>query len=255
MGDLSWHHYLHHLDLSHNNISTVTGLLSLSSLEHLDLSYNNISTIEGLTRLPLLHLNLSHNNISSLVGAFEGLVRLQKLDLSCNAIVVLQGLEGLGGLKEVDLSCNAIVDVKEVEVMGGSPTLSSLMVENNPLCVGGDYYRLRVLVRLPTLTVLDHQDVSAEEKVKAHNLHGNAHSDLVSRIVNHDHCFPHHPFVNTLPPLYQEDGLMIKVGKVEEGDSGGSNRDVGGGGGEGSKEGGPDSTTDTTALMEIPAVE
>lgn len=91
-------------------------------------------------------------------------------NVSHNTIKSLSGLEGRSNLKVLDLSHNQIERVKEVEAVKDSLYLSTLALVGNPV-VEKEHYRLRVLVRLQTITLLDERAVSPQEKVDAINLY------------------------------------------------------------------------------------
>lgn len=128
-----------HINLSHNCISEISGLPSMTSshagfnwggsvsasnhslpvrLQSLDLSYNNLS---GLSRqvlqhpalVGLRHLNLSHNNISQLPRyGIETLEQLETLDLSHNHITWLDvGTFKNPNLRSINLSHNLLIKV------------------------------------------------------------------------------------------------------------------------------------------------
>lgn len=100
---------------------------------------------------------------------------------------------------------NLVSDFHEVQRLAGLSLLGSLCLRGNPLeaeAEGGNFlYRLRVLVRLQGLHHLDTCLVTAEEKVKAVNIHGSEGSDLKNRVDTHNKFFPSSEFINYLPPF------------------------------------------------------
>ena len=83
---------LHDLDLSHNQLNSITSVDSLPSLSALNISYNQLIEIETTTPLPSLQsLKLSNNVLRTLdVGAFPSL-NLLYVDQNCLSSV--SGLE------------------------------------------------------------------------------------------------------------------------------------------------------------------
>ncbi|WPC41011.1 cell wall-binding repeat-containing protein [Clostridium sp. JS66] len=74
------------LDLTNQNIVSISGLENLVHLKSLNLSYNQIKDISPIVRLDELeNLNLSHNNIED-VSYISNLVNLKELNLSDNKI-------------------------------------------------------------------------------------------------------------------------------------------------------------------------
>lgn len=53
------------LVLSYNNLTNLVELEELAQIKKLDVSHNKITTLSGLSSLPLEHLDISHNQISS----------------------------------------------------------------------------------------------------------------------------------------------------------------------------------------------
>lgn len=81
---------LKELNVSSNNILSMSGLENLSSLETLNLSCNKITQIFSMQNVArsLKTLNLSHNRITSLIplGEFAEISCLESLDLTDNYI-------------------------------------------------------------------------------------------------------------------------------------------------------------------------
>jgi hypothetical protein len=128
------------------------------------LSYNRISVIEGLDQLPIKELRLKNNNITMLSG-LDNLPVLSYLDVSENSIVSLAPLVSCANLTFLDVSNNQIEYIRQVEFIKDVPWLTTLNMFNNP-CYQKELYRLRVLVRLPRLQLLDNENATSEEKVR-----------------------------------------------------------------------------------------
>jgi len=110
------------LDLSGNQLSDITPLSGLVNLEVLFLSINQISDLtplSGLTRLT--DLSLGRNSIED-ISPLGGLVNLVSLSLERNQINDITPLGGLSALRRLDLASNPIADwspVANVEHVAG----------------------------------------------------------------------------------------------------------------------------------------
>ena len=117
-----------------NQIATLEGLASLTSLTELYLSDNQIATLEGLASLTsLTRLYLSGNQIAKLEG-LASLTSLTRLYLSGNQISKLEGLKDLTQLQELDVSGNdiqSVDDIKPLSLILGQ-RLKDLKIHNNP---------------------------------------------------------------------------------------------------------------------------
>ena len=168
--DLGQHRFLRELYLDHNLIKVASGLQNLKHLEVLSLTHNNLKSLRGLLGLPLKRLHIDGNRISSL----EGLDRLRQLEVLTagrNEVDSLDGCVNCSSLRQVDLSHNRVAQMRQCEHLRHLPLLQRLVLAGNPVC-DEEHYRLRVLLRLQRVALLDGVDVSPEEKVKALNLHG-----------------------------------------------------------------------------------
>ncbi len=110
---------LAYLDLSHNDITKISGLDPLINLKTLKLGYNQISKINGLNNLiHLENLHLNNNKIRKIQG-FVFLINLIFLDLSFNQIRKLKNLNLANGLvrklTRLILSNNKITKIKNLE--------------------------------------------------------------------------------------------------------------------------------------------
>jgi Leucine-rich repeat (LRR) protein len=197
MRALSHHCNLQRLNLSTNGIKVIAGLEGLVCLRHLDLSCNSITKIQGLDGLPLVELNLSDNSITVIQNlpcevfttaidnnssstSSSKCVALRRLNLARNAITDLSGLQHCTSVVALDLTGNAVAAVRQTEWLQPCTLLRELSLAHNPVATL-ERYRLRVLLRLQSLTLLDSEPVTANEKVKALNLAGGAGSDLANR--------------------------------------------------------------------------
>ena len=200
--DLSHHPYLQHLDLDNNRLSgCIGGIAGLSQLRVLSLRGNALTHLgPGLCGLPIEELRLDGNAIEELDGdVLARLPRLRVLTAARNRVSGLAGLARGMALERIDLSHNAVAGVAEAAHLGSLAVLCDVRLAGNPVA-GEQYYRRRVLVRAQQLTLLDGVVVSAEEKVKALNLHG---ADEEARRATFEKFLPGAEFVNTLPPFQE----------------------------------------------------
>ncbi|KAI8819666.1 uncharacterized protein EV422DRAFT_507299 [Fimicolochytrium jonesii] len=192
--DLSPHRFLRTLCLDRNMICNIgSGLQHCAHLTHLSLVNNGIVEIEGLEGLPLQYLDLRWNRISRLEG-LEGLAELEELRVGFNDITELRVLKGLLALRKVDVEGNAIGGLEEsMAALEELVHLREVHLGDNPISRVGSSretnmstaaaapaslpshppdadYRLRIVFRLPRLTVLDGLPVTAEEKTAAINM-------------------------------------------------------------------------------------
>jgi len=199
IGNFSSHRFIHILNLDHNMILEIRGLDQCKQLQVLTLSYNCISVLRGLDTLPLVHLDLSYNQLSHLHN-LNKLPHLQHLNLAGNSVELLSGLRQCKSLCHLNLTGNQVKAVRQVEFLQGMPLLHTLFLQQNPV-QELPFFRLRVLVRLQKLTLLDNMGVSPEEKVKAINFHGGPESDVKNRELTFKRYFPTERFVNTFEPF------------------------------------------------------
>ena len=103
------------LDLVRNQISDVSPLQNLTSLQHLDLIRNQISDVSPLQNLTSLQsLYLNDNQISD-VSSLQNLTSLQYLELSRNQISDVSSLQNLTSLQSLYLNNNQISDVSSLQ--------------------------------------------------------------------------------------------------------------------------------------------
>jgi len=149
------------LNLSCNQISDISFLKKLTSLQTLNLSCNRISDVSFLKKLTNLHtLHLGDNRISD-YSFLEKLTNLQTLDLGFNKISDYSFLEKLTDLQSLNLSTNKISDYFFLEK---SNNLQSLNLSMNEI---SDYSFLEKLTNLLSLNLSYNQisDVSFLEKL------------------------------------------------------------------------------------------
>ena len=137
---------LQNLSLDDNSISDISALAGLTKLTALSLngnSINDISTLAGLTKLT--HLRLDGNSISD-ISALAGLTKLQNLRLDGNSISDISALSGLTALIKLSLDDNSI---SNISALAGLTTLTTLYLQDNSIS------NISALAGLTTLTTLD----------------------------------------------------------------------------------------------------
>ena len=144
------------LDLSHNPISDITPLQSLTQLEYLYLEWtgsdcnmspiSDITPISGLTNL--VELGLGGNQISDL-GPLSNLINLVELELGRNGITDIASLSNLTNLEELRLGDNQMTDISPLSDLTG---LRELELDDNRIV---DISSLADLINLRYLGIND----------------------------------------------------------------------------------------------------
>jgi len=133
-------------ELRTNQIENITPLSDLTRLKSLDLSNNQITDISALSGLTDLEtLTLYKNKITD-ISALSGLSNLTSLDLERNQITDITPLSGLTNLKSLELSSNLIADTSALSTLTG---LESLLLSRTGLTTIPD------LTDLPNLKSMD----------------------------------------------------------------------------------------------------
>jgi len=120
--------HLRSLEVADSNISELTGIASLSSLNALDISENAIQDISPLMLLPnLKYLDISFNPIKdiSLVGNLQ---KLKKLECFYNNIKSIDFIKNLENLEILKLGANSITDIN---ILKNLPRLNDIQLNFN----------------------------------------------------------------------------------------------------------------------------
>jgi hypothetical protein len=104
----------------------------------------------------------------------------------------LRGLEKIESLKFLNMSLNNIQKISQLKYIENLPLLTEIDFCVNPL-QSQKYYKLQCLFHIPQLRMLDGQEITSEEKVKAENLHG---FDLQDREIIFKSLLPEEKFVD-----------------------------------------------------------
>ncbi|XP_063736395.1 centrosomal protein of 72 kDa isoform X2 [Eleginops maclovinus] len=155
--------------LTNGNKCAVSNKLPESSCSSKSMAAESLTTITEQwirERLQLKHPCLGDVRSLSLPGTYEekirhlgnalnNFVRLKSLDLSCNAIVCIEGVQHLKVLERLILYYNRIPSLEEVNVLYELPALRELDLRLNPLTKSYPQYRPFLVHAMPTLRKLD----------------------------------------------------------------------------------------------------
>lgn len=133
----------------------VPELQQFLNITSLCLHANNITRIEGLERVgaTLTDLNLSSNALVVIDG-LSGLSNLRSLNLASNKLPDVHGLEGLSSLSSLNLSYNFITSLSGVSSLQGPLcSLSTLSIKQNQLKKLQDFAVLVGCIKLRELHV------------------------------------------------------------------------------------------------------
>ena len=120
---------LKYLDISNNNVTSLSALSSLKNIKYLSIATNPVESlagVEGLTEMKLLHaLDCSLTDIS----AVKGFSKLESVYLSGNSITDISALSSATEVTYLDASDNKITDMSAVTGMTKLITLA--LSDNN----------------------------------------------------------------------------------------------------------------------------
>ena len=133
-------------ELRTNQIEDITPLSGLNLLKSLDLSNNQITDISALSGLTALETLALYNNQIVDISALSGLSNLTSLDMEHNQITDITPLSGLTNLKSLELSSNPIADTSALSILTG---IESLLLSRTGLTT------IPALADLPNLKFLD----------------------------------------------------------------------------------------------------
>ncbi len=111
------------------------------------------------------------NNRIKHISGLDNLNSLIELNLSKNCVARLKGLQNLYNLRYLYLSSNNISRAKQVAYISELPFLTDVDFCYNDV-QNRKFYRYQILFYLPQLRILDGQEVTFYEKVKADILFG-----------------------------------------------------------------------------------
>jgi internalin A len=111
-------------ELRTNQIEDITPLTGLIQLKSLDLSNNQISDISALSGMTVLEALVLYKNKIKDISALSDLTSLTSLDLERNQITDITPLSGLTNLKLLELNSNLIADTTALSALTGLESLS-----------------------------------------------------------------------------------------------------------------------------------
>lgn len=135
------------LNLSENSISQIgaTAVTLVPKLRNLNVSHNWLSSVANLSSLSdLEHLTLSNNRIEHLTEIHTRLGNVKSLNLAQNNLRRLDGLSKVYGLVSLDVRCNQISDLETVRCISCLPCLEVLTLTGNSVTTMLDF-RTKVL--------------------------------------------------------------------------------------------------------------
>lgn len=150
------------LTLANKYVHEVGFVAKMRDLRDLNLAFNELESIDDLCRnTELCRLNVAHNKLRSLAG-IESMAQLRSIRASNNRLRRVQPLAACRSLEECWLQQNKLADlVAVVDTLRSLPKLRNLVLMGNPCCDRAEY-RAWVISQLPSLQLLDGQDVAEE---------------------------------------------------------------------------------------------
>jgi len=156
-------------NFSYMGLKTVKQINTLRRLEKLDLSHNQLSDLSGLDNRQLTELNASYNRITTLKGF--SCKSIQKLFLQSNCFTAVDELKEFRQLQELDISWNR--GIQQLNWLGHN-TLTELRKLNCSSTFIGRIGFNSGKVNLPALRELDMSQINLAnqllKKIEAKNL-------------------------------------------------------------------------------------
>jgi hypothetical protein len=187
--------------LSNNKIQEIgDSLLNLTKLKTLTLANNNLKTCDGMPPF-VQNLNLAANALTDL-SPLSALIDLQSIVVDKNRLVRLEELSECPLLQHISAKSNWITSFDILNPLQSLEQLCSISLHGNPIQRQLAHYRLRVILRLQNISVVDDTAVTADEKVKARVCVG---EETELRREVHTKFLPLDLFYDTLPPFKESD--------------------------------------------------
>ncbi|KAM9310014.1 LOW QUALITY PROTEIN: centrosomal protein of 72 kDa [Pholidichthys leucotaenia] len=143
-------------------VESLTTITEQWLCDRLQLKHPCLGDVRSLT-LPGTY----EEKIRHLGNALNNFIRLKSLDLSCNALVSVEGVQHLKMLERLILYYNCIPSIEEVKVLFKLPVLRELDLRLNPLTKSYLYYRPYLVHAMPNLRKLDSCSVRDTERKAA----------------------------------------------------------------------------------------
>ena len=128
--------------------------------------------LSSISALSFFFTSQSENELRSFEGIVSISSSLQVLDASKNQVSSISHLEKLRLLQRLDISDNKLTDLDQLLYLIPIRVLKSLNVRGNLMCEFSELFRVKAIYRLPQLTELDGEPVTAEDIVKSEIAHG-----------------------------------------------------------------------------------
>ncbi|KAL4154994.1 hypothetical protein PRNP1_007108 [Phytophthora ramorum] len=159
--------YLQSLDISGNHITALQGLES-GYLSELKINGNALTSLVGLQNLPLLTtLEASRNSIEDISSlANDASAKLETLHLDENKLETFTGIENLPLLTSLSFQQNYVETLTAVQQLEQLTKLTTLNLTGNPVTQVEDY-RPSIVLLAPTLTQLDGEPLTDEDRLAA----------------------------------------------------------------------------------------
>ncbi|EKX36360.1 hypothetical protein GUITHDRAFT_145822 [Guillardia theta CCMP2712] len=164
-------HNLHTINISHNQISSLSHLPS--SIRYLNCSHNCLSSLHGIQTLLLLeNLNASNNQLEDACRDLRKNTKIMSiarffcvhvltpcrrfLNLSFNRLAGLQDFSHIPSLRYLNLDNNSITSVNDLRLLSLNLKLVSITCHNNPL-TGEHAYMPSLVKLLPQVESVDEE--------------------------------------------------------------------------------------------------
>lgn len=191
---LTYHHYIQYLDLSNNNLTSLTPLGQLPFLMYLDASRNLLTEIlDFKAPFYLTYVNYSYNKITEMrdLSDFWSIVCL---DLSRNGIKKISGLETLKYMRDLNLAQNNIECIENLNKLN----IQSLYLQKNKI----NKFEMGVL---QTLRRLINIDVSYNQLDTLKLFRDISNLQEINMMANQISCLMELNYLRTLPRLSKLD--------------------------------------------------
>ncbi|OWZ15761.1 hypothetical protein PHMEG_00010541 [Phytophthora megakarya] len=212
------HPFLLELRLAHNEIAEISGVSQLHFLRVLDLSHNRLTSMQGLVNSEdsprglqaLETLLLSHNQLTTIDSNVALLSRLTQLGVAHNQLRTLSNLGVRANLQFFVLTSNCFCCHQNCVRLQRLELAHNNVADINELnCLAGLRYLGHISLHgLLQLDKLDDEQVTSKEKVKALVLHGN---DFEARRQVAAKYLSGQEFTDFLPPMDFEDDKQLEL--------------------------------------------
>lgn len=158
----------------------------LSTLEEIAMHQDEIGVLTNVLERYCPHLRILYlqNNYIEKIQFISKLKELEYLNMALNNVEIIEGLEGCESLNKLDLTCNFIVDILCINVLKENAFLKELHLIGNP-CDRFEGYRDYVVGVLPNLKMLDGQEVTPTDRIRAKRNFAMLESKMIEQIASY----------------------------------------------------------------------